>query len=242
MAAKIRLISAVLGGLLLAGSSALLFAQAHRAIVLGRVLDSSGAVTPGVDVKVIHKSTNVVRSTITNNNGNYEVPGLFPGSYRIEASLAGFKTSIVEDVPVESGQRVEVNHTLQLGAITDSVTVTSGTEILDRANADVNTVISQEKLSDLPIGQGNATWMFVTVPGSMTADTVGIGGNGSDVQPIQRGGSNQIRFNGAPDGTTEYTINGDPNTQSGNTGAGGGVSLNSDDGRGPGGSSPDKFV
>ncbi|PYV09207.1 MAG: hypothetical protein DMG07_23775, partial [Acidobacteria bacterium] len=149
MCVKIRLIFALLSGVSLAGSCPFLLSQAHRAIVLGRVVDSSGAVAPGVDVKVIQKSTNVVRSTVTNNSGNYEVPGLFPGNYRIEAALSGFKTSIVDDVPVESGQRVEINHTLQVGKLTDSVTVTSDTEILDRANADVNTVISQEKLADL---------------------------------------------------------------------------------------------
>ena len=203
-----------------------LLAQAHRAIILGRIVDSSGAVLPGVEVKITQKATNVVRATVTNASGNYEVPGLFPGVYRIEASLPGFKTGIVDDLTVQSDQRVQVDLKLEVGQITDLVTVTAEQAVLDRAKADVNTIVDQRKLADLPIGQGNATYLFITAPGVMTADSVGIGGNGSDVQPLQRAGSNLARINGSPTGTSEYAIDGDPNTQRGNTGAGGGTSFN----------------
>ena len=112
-----------------------LLAQGHRAIVLGRIVDPSGAVLPGVEVKVIQKATSVVRNTVTNSSGNYEVPGLFPGIYRIEASLTGFKIGIIDDVPVQSDQRVQVDVRLEIGQISDSVMVTAQKATLDKASA-----------------------------------------------------------------------------------------------------------
>src|SRR5439155_17731066 len=101
--------------------------------------------------------------------GNFEVPGLFPGAYRIEASLTGFKTSVVDDVPVQSGQRVQIDLTLNPGEIAETVTVTSGPQILETANADVNTVIDQKALVELPSGQGNTFYMFRLVAGANTS-------------------------------------------------------------------------
>ena len=82
-----------------------LLGQSQRAIILGRAVDSSGGIVPGAEIRVIQKSTGFVRNAVTNEKGNYEVPGLFPGTYRIEASLAGFKTAVVDDVPLQGAQR-----------------------------------------------------------------------------------------------------------------------------------------
>lgn len=210
--------------LLFAALTSTVFGQAHRAIVLGRVVDQSGGVIPGVEVKVIHKATNTKRQTVTNDNGNYEVPGLFPGIYRIEAGLPGFKTSVVDDVPVASGQRVPVDVKLEVGDLSDSVKVDSSGEILEAANADVNTIFRAEALQAMPIGQGHASYVLFKAPGvNMTAAR---GGGSGDDQPNNRGATGQTQVNGSPNGTTEFTIDGSPNTQRPNGGAGGGISFN----------------
>src|SRR5262245_36353004 len=72
-----------------------LYGQAHRAIILGQVTDPSGAAVSNAEVRVIQSSTAVVRITRTNASGHYEVPGLFPDTYRVEASHPGFKTAVV---------------------------------------------------------------------------------------------------------------------------------------------------
>src|SRR2546425_1250394 len=99
------------------------WAQAQRAIILGQVRDASRSVVPGADIRVIQTATSATRSTITNDAGNYEVPGILPGIYRVEASLAGFKTSVATDIHVASAQRVTVNLVLEIGQISDTVTV-----------------------------------------------------------------------------------------------------------------------
>ena len=84
----------------LMGAGSALLAQGHRAIISGLVVDASGASVPGTEVRVIHQSTNIAHNTITSDSGYYEAPGLLPGQYRIEAALEGFKTAVVEDIPV----------------------------------------------------------------------------------------------------------------------------------------------
>ncbi|MFB3825236.1 MAG: carboxypeptidase regulatory-like domain-containing protein [Bryobacteraceae bacterium] len=206
--------------------SAYLSAQSHRTVIVGQVTDASGAAVAGADVKVIQKATNVARETKSNASGNYEVPGLLPGAYRVEASHPGFKTAAVDDLELTSGRRVEVNLSMSVGEVREAVTVTAEKQILDTASADVNTVIDQKKVLDLPLGQGHATYLFLMAPGADSASSEGRGGSGMDIQPLQRQGTSQTRFNGSPQGTTEYTLDGTPNTQRGNSLAGGGSSFN----------------
>ena len=169
-------------------------------------------------MRVIQKSTNVVWNTITNDRGNYEVPGLFPGAYRVEASLSGFKTSVVDGLPVRSGQSVEVNVTLEVGQISESVTVDSELAVLDRASADVNTVFRSDKMPDLPIGQRNASYLLYTTPGvSRALSAVN--------DPYATADAATLRVNGTPQGTTEYTLDGNSNMEVGNSVTGGGPAF-----------------
>ncbi len=193
-----------------------LLGQAQRAIVLGKVTDASGALVPGADVKVIEIATSVVRSTVTNSEGNYEVPGLMPGRYRVEASLRGFRTALVDNIPVAGAQRAEIAITLVVGEISDSITVTSDEQILDTANADVNLVLGEKEIQDLPVGQGHVTYLFRMSPAASQA-------GGLDIQPLQRAQTSRARFNGSPDGTGEFTIDGTPNMQRINAVLGGGA-------------------
>ena len=198
--------------------------QAHRAIILGQVRDTTDAAVPGAEVRVIQKSTGIARSTFTNESGNYEVPGLQPGTYRVEASLTGFKTAIVDDIPITSAKRAEINLKLEIGQLSEQVTVRSEQSLLDSVSADVNTVLNERFLTELPIGQGNATFLFQMVTGADAAG--GYGGWGLDVQPQQRAGTGLPRFNGSPSGTAEFTIDGAPNTQRGNAVPGGASAYN----------------
>jgi len=203
-------------------SSAPVFAQAHRAIILGRVNDPSNAAVTGAEVQVIEAATNVARKTKTNEEGYFEVPGLLPGTYRVEVSHPGFRTAVVDNILVTSAGRVQVNVVLQLGTVSEAVTVVSERQLLDTASADVNTVVDQRKIAELPVGQGHALFLLQLVPGASTARS----GAGMDFQPIQRYQQAVIRFNGSPQGTTEFTLDGLPNTQRGNAPAGGGSSVN----------------
>src|ERR1051326_2556778 len=129
--------------------STALYGQAHRAIILGQVTDNSGAAVAGAAVRVVQMSTSVTRTTSTNQDGRYEVPGLLPDRYRVEASHPGFKTAVVSDIDLSSGRTVEVDLKIEVGEMKESVTVTADKEILDTASADVNTVIGSRAVADL---------------------------------------------------------------------------------------------
>jgi hypothetical protein len=217
MIAKISL------ALLLASSA---WAQAHRSTILGQVTDSTGAAVSAAQVRVVEKATNSLRTTAATVDGHYEVPGLLPGTYRVEATHPGFKMAVVDDVLLASGRSVEVDLRAEVGEVREAVTVTADKQLLDTASADVNTVIGARKVQDLPLGQGHATYLFLMMPGADAASSIGRGGSGEDVQPLQRQGTSQTRFNGSPQGTTEYTLDGTPNTQRGNSLPGGGSSFN----------------
>ena len=133
---------------------------------------------------------------------------------------------MIDDLILSSGRTLEVDLKAELGEVRESVTVEAEKQMLDTASADVNTVVTSRQVADLPIGQGHAEYLFLMVPGADSASSAGRGGSGVDIQPIQRQGTSQTRFNGSPQGTTEYTLDGTPNTQRGNSLAGGGSSFN----------------
>ena len=202
-------------------------AQAHRAIILGQVTDRTGAAVPNAPVKVIQTETNVTSKTASNESGNFEVPGLLPGTYRVEATAKGFKGAVVEGIVLTAAKRAEVNLLLDIGDVAESVTVKSERELLDTASADTNVVIDQRKLTDLPVGEANVTYLYFLAAGAHTASGVALGTSvGNDVMPMQRAGTSTSRFNGSPAGTSEFTIDGSPNMQEGNASAGGGVAFN----------------
>ena len=210
--------------LCLMGAGSALLAQAHRAIISGSVVDPSGAIVPGAEVRVIHQSTNIAHETITNDSGYYEAPGLLPGQYRIEAALTGFKTAVVEDIPVASAERVRVDLSLDVGEVSDTVTVTSDPTLLQSANAEVGVAFGQKPLAVLPMGQGNPTYLFLLSPSADSAG--GYGSQSTNQEPYQRAGAGLVRFNGMPTGTAEFTMDGTPNTQRTNAVDGGAVSFN----------------
>ena len=213
--------------ILLLALAGAVYAQAHRSILLGQVKDRSGAVVANAPIKVQQKETNLQWNSTTNESGNWEVPGLLPGTYRVETSLKGFKATAVDDILVTSGRRVQVDLVLDVGDTAESVTVRAERQLLDTATADINTVIDEKKIADLPVGQGNTTYLFFFASGTDSAAGIARGTSvGNDVQPMQRAGTQTSRFNGSPQGTAEFTIDGAPNTQRGNAGMGGGAAFN----------------
>src|SRR5437899_300568 len=110
-----------------------IYAQAHRAILLGQVTDRTGAAVSSAEVRAIQKETNVVRTTRTNENGNYEEPGLLPGTYRVETSPGGFKTAAVDQIQLASAKRGEVNLIVEIGDVAESVIVRAEQQLLDTA-------------------------------------------------------------------------------------------------------------
>jgi len=132
----------------LRGSSS--FAQA-TAEIQGTVKDTSGAVLPGVALTITNKSSGQVRQQTTDARGNYVVTALPIGDYSIRAELASFKAIIREGVVLQVGQQARVDLTMEVGDVTEQITVQESVPLLRTTNAEVSDVINNQRLVDLPL-------------------------------------------------------------------------------------------
>src|SRR5439155_26479424 len=107
-------------------SSRRLDAQTATGAILGTVRDEKGAVVPGVTVTATQMATNVRRQTVSTDAGNYSFPLLPAAIYAVSAELTGFKRTTLENVELQVGQTARVDLVLQIGQLTEQVTVTGG--------------------------------------------------------------------------------------------------------------------
>lgn len=119
--------------------------------ITGTVRDITGGVIPGVGITVRNQDTGAVRETVTNDAGYYNVASLRPGTYTITASMPGFKTAIVTDREAQVAIPAQVNLTLEIGELEDTVTVSaSGDELVNKTTAELATTIDQSLVENLP--------------------------------------------------------------------------------------------
>src|SRR6266851_4145399 len=122
------------------------FSQEFRATITGRVLDPSSAAIPNAVVQIRNIGTNEVATAATDAQGSYTIPFLKPGIYNLSAEMAGFKKVTHENLTLNVGQTATVNLTLEVGAVTDTVTVSAEVPILETANADRGLVIDEQRV------------------------------------------------------------------------------------------------
>src|SRR5688572_30624919 len=141
--------------LALLGSATVVYAQVASATLTGIVKDSTGAILPGVKVSVTHLETNIVREVYTNDTGNYRVPALNPGTYKLETELPGFKKSVLTGVVLQVNQQARLDLTLEVGQITETVTVESSSPLIDTESAMIGGVMNESKVVGLPLNGRN---------------------------------------------------------------------------------------
>ena len=178
----------VAGGRMLACVTGIVLAAAVQAAaqpltsrVEGTVRDATGAVLPGASVTMTQVDTQVTQETTTDGRGLYLFPRVTAGSYRVEASLAGFTTTVVEDVRVALNAPTSVDVVLAVGEVTETVTVAAAgpQSLLNMASAELNTNLSREQVRDLPLNGRNVTQLALTqagVTGPSGARTASING------------------------------------------------------------------
>ena len=149
-------------------------AQETRGTILGRVLDSSGAVIPGVAVRVTNAATNVTVSTRSNAEGNYEIPYLLSGTYKLTAEMTGFKSFAREGIEVRIGDRLAIPVSMQVGEVSEQITVSAETPLLETSSASMGQVIDQRRVADLPIAHGNPFLLMTLSPGVVHTQNPGL--------------------------------------------------------------------
>ncbi len=181
-------------------------AQETRGTILGRVLDSTGAAIPGVTIRATNLATNVSVSSQSNASGNYEIPYLLPGAYRVTAELPGFKAFIRENIELRLGDRLSIDVTMEVGEVTEKLTVTAESPMLETATAGMGQVIDHRRILELPVAHGNPYLLM-----SLSAGVAHTQNPGLD-QPYAPTHIVGYSMDGVRANRSEITMDGTPNT------------------------------
>jgi hypothetical protein len=155
-------------GLIVAVAAAPAAAQLLYGGLVGTVTDPNGAVVPGAKVTIVNTDTNLTRETTTDTQGAYSFANVLAGPYDVKVALEGFREVVRSRVPVTTGQISRVDLALQVGALSESITVQSAAELLQTDKADVRTEIGSREITNLPLNRfRNYQALQVLVPGSM---------------------------------------------------------------------------
>jgi len=192
-------------------SGVALYAQQTTATLTGTAADPSGAVLPGVKVKLTHTSTNVVRETETDSAGVYSIPFLPAGNYQLSASATGFKTFNVQPFDLQVGQTARVDLRLEVGEVTQSLEVSASASVLQTESASVGAVIDGGKIVDLPLNGRNFVQLAQLIPGVQPGTPGSITvrrGRGSIGETARAFGQTAISANGARDTNNRFYLDG----------------------------------
>ena len=174
-------------------SSSLASAQGGAQSLSGIVVDSGGGVIPGAAVVVKNNATGETFELTANEAGVFSLPAIAAGTYTVTVTLQGFKTAVVNDVRIVTGTPASVRATLEIGALSETVTVKSGSELVQTQSATVSSTLSVEQLKDLPLSSRNALYAVNLLPG---------------VQYGSGQGPRAAGINGLPNNTVNITIDG----------------------------------
>jgi hypothetical protein len=131
----------------------------------GHVFDPAGAVVPGATVTLLDVQTGLVRTATTNSVGQYTFPLVAPGEYRLTVGKAGFSTQDNPPFRLEVNQNVTQDFILKVGAATDTVTVSSNSELLDSTSSTLGNVVETRTVEDLPLNGRSFTSLLTLAPG-----------------------------------------------------------------------------
>ena len=180
-----------------------LYSQETLSTLRGTATDPSGALVPGVAITVRETFSNAeLRKVTTDSQGNYEIPGLKQGTYRLTAAMAGFKVLAANEIILSSNQIRRIDVRLEVGAAESEVTVTASASVIETEQGKISSEFRGERYKDIPIpgnSYGATTTVLAVLP---TVQTVA----GSQGSPRLGGhGGNQVDM--GTDGIKEETLN-----------------------------------
>ncbi len=170
------------------------WAQTSTSRITGTVKDASEAIVPNAKVTAKNEATGITLTQNTTGAGVYSFPSLNPGIYTITVEIAGFKTASRTGNVLEINTPLSVDVTLEVGQMTDVVSVAGGYERLQTNNATIGNVVEQKAIEALPLNGRNPLTLIVMEPG-VTQRSAGGAGSGISVN-----GSRDRAFNVTIDG------------------------------------------
>ena len=140
--------------------------------IQGTVTDSSGAVTPRVNVAVTNSGKGIRRSVLTDGSGRYQITGLEPATYDVSVQMTGFATEIRKDVSVAVGQTVTLDFQLKVSQVATAIEVTDEPPVVETQRASQADSVSERYIDDLPIGRRDYLTFTLLMPGVSNSNTI----------------------------------------------------------------------
>jgi len=185
-------------------------AQVQTGEIVGRVSDNTGAVLPGVTVTISGPALLQPQTAVTSETGSYQFVRIPIGTYAVRFELTGFKTRVYEDIRLTIGFTAELNPTMEISTVEETITVTGESPVVDTKATSRSTTFTQETLQSIPSARD--PWVMLERTPGITMDRVNVGGSQSGQQ------SNYIS-RGASGGNNKWAIDGVDITDMSATGA-----------------------
>jgi len=177
--------------------AAAVLGQVNTASIVGTVTDATGGVVPGAEVTATHTDTGASQSVESDASGSYVFSQLPIGSYVLTATASGFKTTERSGIKLDATQRVKVDIQLEIGQVTENVTVTSAPPVVNTQNTELGVLIGERQVKQLPLNGRNFAQLISLEPGTtrsggrtffngLTSDGVNITVDGTDASNPDR--------------------------------------------------------
>lgn len=172
----------------------------------GRVTDQQGSTVVGAKVKIQQAETNATATTATNQEGVYDFLNQLPGTYVLSVEFDGFKRHTRSGLTLRVGDIVDLNVKLELGAVTDSVSVTAEAPILETGTASLGQVVDNRMISEMPLAGRGVNYLMQLSPGAVSTNAPMHGW-----LPQARGSVSDVAVAGTRTRSSEFTLDGIPN-------------------------------
>ncbi|MDQ6699145.1 MAG: carboxypeptidase regulatory-like domain-containing protein, partial [Acidobacteriota bacterium] len=191
-------------GLMMLSALASSIAAQGLAQLVGSITDPSGSAVPGANVTVTEVATGSTRSVVSGGEGFYAVPSLRPAVYKVTVEAPGFRAMTEQGLKLEADQAATVNFKLQLGAITETVSITANAAQVDVSTGTIKQVVDGARIVELPLNGRNAATLSLTVAGAVLAP-----GTGADQgQTKSFPGVVTVSTNGSRQNQTSFKLDG----------------------------------
>ena len=178
-------------------------AQFELGSIVGVVTDPAKAPVAGATVEIRSLTTNVKREVNTSVSGEYNSLPLQPGRYAVTIHQQGFREQTLE-VTLAVGQRLQADFALEIGAVTEQVSVTAAATLIETASSEISKTRLAKEIADLPLNTRNFTQLVQLAPGVLQ----GVGGASGLLGYTSGRGTNGAVINGAPVEDVTYIIDG----------------------------------
>ena len=185
------------------------FGQVTAATLSGTVRDETGAVLPSAEIEITNVETGVKRTTLSQPNGYFTLPGLPPGQYEARVGLQGFATAVQNGISLSVAQQASINFVLKVAATATTVEVVGSAVQVDTQTSALSAVVPEKAITELPLNGRNYLQLATLQPGVSTfgGNNIVVNGMGVRSNSVLVDGSNlRVGFGSSPVSATGTTL------------------------------------